>query len=74
MAYHNLLPHLVERMRSFVKEFSFYTTLPGTIYDLVLMPLFGNTSFSGAAVIFSVACASGRAHTMVGGWVWMWCV
>jgi hypothetical protein len=74
MAYHNLLPHLAESMRSFVKEFSFYTTLPGTIDDLVLMSLFGSTSFSSAAVIFSVVHASGRAHSMVGGWVWMWCV
>jgi len=74
MAYHNLLPHLSKGMRSFVKEFSFHTTLPGTIDDLVLMSLFGGTSFSTAAVIFSVGCDSGRACSVVGGWVWMWCV
>ena len=74
MAYHTLLLHLAESMRSFVKQFSFLTTLPGTVDDLVLMPLFGNTSFSSAAVIFSLGGASRRAHSMVGGWVWMWCV
>lgn len=74
MACHNLLPHLPESMRSFVKEFSFHTTLPGTIDDLMLISLFRNTSFFSAAMIFSLGCASGRAHSMVGGWVWIWCV
>lgn len=71
MAYHMLLPHLAEIMTSFVKEFSFLTTLPGTVDDLVLISLFGNTSFSSAAVIFSMGVLP-EEH--IAGWVWMWCV